>query len=90
MSNVVELPLGVRVSPLLEKVAQVSRTGVGGLLSNFFDSIDDALFELADRSRSDSDQQIYFESMRELRLARPNVERLYLDDLVSKLLALPN
>ncbi len=90
MSNVVELPLGVRVSPLLEKVAQVSRTGVSNLLSNFFDSIDDALFELADRSRSDSDQQIYFESMRELRLARPNVERLYLDDLVNKLLTLPN
>ncbi len=90
MSNVVELPLGVRVSPLLEKVAQVSRSGVGNLLSNFFDSIDDALFELADRSRSDSDQQIYFESMRELRLARPNVERLYLDDLVNKLLTLPN
>ncbi len=69
MSNVVDLPLGVRVSPLLEKVADLGRIGLGRLLSSFFDNIDDALFELADRSRSDSDQQIYFESMRELRLA---------------------
>ncbi len=89
MSNVVDLPLGVRVSPLLENVADLGRIGLGRLLSSFFDNIDDALFELADRSRSDSDQQIYFESMRELRLARLNVERAFLDELVAKTLALP-
>ena len=89
MSNVVDLPLGVRVSPLLEKVADLGKIGLGRLLSSFFDNIDDALFELADRSRSDTDQQIYFESMRELRLARPNVERAFLDELVAKTLALP-
>lgn len=89
MSNVVDLPLGVRVSPLLEKVADLSRIGLSRLLSSFFDNIDDALFELADRSRSDNDQQIYFESMRELRLARPNVERTFIDELIAKTLALP-
>lgn len=43
------------------------------LLATLFNNTDDALFERADRSRSDADQQMYFESMRLLRLHREEI-----------------
>ena len=39
--------------------------------------MDDALFEMADRSRSDTDQHLYFESMRELRLQREHIAKAF-------------
>ncbi|WP_165854847.1 DUF1631 domain-containing protein [Marinobacter sp. JSM 1782161] len=39
-------------------------------LSEFFDSADDALFDLADKAGSNQDQSAYFDAMRELRLRR--------------------
>ena len=46
---------------------------LGELLQVLFNNVDDALFEMADRSRSDADQSMYFESMREIRLHRKRV-----------------
>jgi hypothetical protein len=43
---------------------------LGELLQVLFNNVDDALFEMADRSRSDADQSMYFESMRDIRLQR--------------------
>lgn len=47
------------------------------LLQNLFDNIDDALFELADRAEKNSEQNMYFESMREIRIKRRGVELAY-------------
>ena len=96
-SNVVELPVGRSASdgarrdppPLLQQVRDIARQGLGRLLGQFFDNLDDALFELADRSRSDADQQLYFESMRELRIARQSVERDFIDELDNRICRLP-
>ena len=44
------------------------------LLQSLFDNIDDALFELADRAEHNSEQNMYFESMREIRIKRRGIE----------------
>jgi len=44
------------------------------LLQAFFDNIDDALFELADRADQNAVQNMYFESMREIRIKRRSIE----------------
>jgi hypothetical protein len=44
------------------------------LLQALFDNIDDALFELADRSEQNATQNMYFESMREIRIKRRGME----------------
>lgn len=44
------------------------------LLQSLFDNIDDALFELADKAEHNNEQNMYFESMRELRIKRRGME----------------
>ena len=44
------------------------------LLQELFDNIDDALFELADKADHNSEQNMYFESMREVRIKRRGME----------------
>lgn len=63
--------------PILHTMRQHSRKQLTKLLEGLFNNIDDALFEMADRSRSDTDQHLYFESMRELRLQRENVRKAF-------------
>lgn len=43
------------------------------LLNTTFDKADDSLFDQADRSENNSQQQTYFETMRELRVSRSNI-----------------
>ncbi|MEQ6884515.1 DUF1631 domain-containing protein [Salicola sp. Rm-C-2C1-2] len=43
------------------------------LLDAFFDSADDALFDLSERSRSNAEQTTYFDAMRELRMQRQSM-----------------
>jgi hypothetical protein len=58
-------------------VRQQARKQLTGLIEGLFNNIDDALFEMADRSRNDTDQYLYFESMRELRLQRQNIIKAF-------------
>ncbi|MEJ2087130.1 MAG: DUF1631 domain-containing protein [Gammaproteobacteria bacterium] len=63
--------------PILETVRHHARKQLAALLEGLFNNIDDALFEMADRSRSDADQSLYFESMRELRLQREHIRKTF-------------
>ncbi len=54
---------------LRDKAAVRFRT----LLDAFFDSADDALFDLSERSRSNTEQTTYFDAMRELRMQRKSM-----------------
>lgn len=63
--------------PILHTLRQHSRKQLSKLLESLFNNVDDALFEMADRSRSDADQHLYFESMRELRLQRENISKAF-------------
>lgn len=48
-------------------------------LQALFDNADDTLFEMADKAADRFAQHLYFEAMRDLRLKRKSIERLFLD-----------
>lgn len=59
-----------RCRPLLQQFVQA-----------LFDHVDDALFELADKAMQNSEQNMYFESMREVRIKRRGIEQAVVRDL---------
>jgi len=67
------------VPPILHSVRQRTKKQLAELLQGLFNNTDDALFEMADRSRSDADQHMYFESMRQIRLHRKDIARNFME-----------
>ncbi|KAA0964232.1 DUF1631 domain-containing protein [Pseudomonas sp. ANT_H12B] len=67
-----------------DKVAQQLRQG----LQELFDNADDTLFEMADRARNDVEQNIFFEAMRDLRLKRKSIERVFLEQFFEAFVSL--
>jgi len=67
------------VPPILHSVRQRTKKQLAELLQGLFNNTDDALFEMADRSRSDADQHMYFESMRQIRLHRKDIARYFME-----------
>src|SRR5262249_20600031 len=59
-----------QLPPILHSVRQNAKKRLTDLVQQLFNGTDDALFEMADRSRNDADQHMYFDSMREIRLHR--------------------
>jgi hypothetical protein len=59
--------------PVLHAVHGQAQKHLRELLQELFNNADDALFEMADRSRNDSDQNLFFDSMRQLRLHRSQI-----------------
>ncbi|MFL0796844.1 MAG: DUF1631 domain-containing protein [Cellvibrionaceae bacterium] len=51
------------------------------MLRSVFDKADDSLFELADKSTSNNDQNLYFEAMREIRVRRRAMEQAFTGNL---------
>jgi len=60
---------------LKEKTTYLLQSALLGL----FDSADDTLFELADKSDNNQDQTLYFESMRQVRLCRRDIEARFIE-----------
>jgi len=56
--------------PIVHTIRQQSKKQLNELMQTLFNNTDDALFELADRSQSDQHQEMYFDSMRMIRLHR--------------------
>jgi hypothetical protein len=65
-----------RVGELLKLVRTTSLKRVNGLVSNLFENIDDALFDLAEKAENNTVQTGYFNGMREVRKKRQLVERM--------------
>lgn len=61
-------------APLLPVRDQVLKS-LRNALAELFDNADDSLFELADRAASNSEQTLFFEAMRVLRLQRHAIEK---------------
>ncbi len=59
--------------PIVHTIRQQGKKQLNDLLQNLFNNTDDALFELADRSQSDQQQEMYFDSMRLIRLHRKEI-----------------
>lgn len=58
------------------------------LLQRMFDQLDDVLFELADQSQNHAQQNLYFESMRDIRIKRRYIEQHFTHTLEALFTAL--
>ncbi|MEH6367594.1 MAG: DUF1631 domain-containing protein [Pseudomonas marincola] len=70
-----------RLPNALIEVREQAVLHVRQALQELFDNADDSLFAIADRASSDTEQQAFFEAMRDLRLKRKNIERALLQSM---------
>ncbi len=68
-----------RLPAAVHSVHEKGKFLVLGLLKGFFDRVDDSLFELADKAQSNQEQNLYFDSMREVRVQRRGIEKRFSD-----------
>ena len=66
--------------PVLQSVKHDTRLLLAERINALFQSADDALFEMADRASSDTDQNLYFDSMRIVRLQRASIAQKFVDN----------
>ncbi|SDT96057.1 DUF1631 domain-containing protein [Halopseudomonas salegens] len=78
--------LPVPLRPVREQALVFLRTTLVAL----FDNADDSLFEMADKAGSNTDQSLYFEAMRAIRLRRHAIEKACLGRLERELEELNN
>ncbi|MCE2028713.1 DUF1631 domain-containing protein [Sessilibacter corallicola] len=64
----------VRLPAAVHLVKEKATYFLQSSLLALFDNVDDTLFELADKSNNNQDQNLYFESMRQVRLKRREME----------------
>ncbi len=66
-----------RLPAAMHSLRDKARQHLQGLLRDFFDKVDDAMFELADKANNNHEQNLYFDSMREVRLRRRAMETAF-------------
>lgn len=66
-----------RLPAAVHAVHEKGKQNVLNLLKQFFDHADDSLFELADKAQSNQEQNLFFDSMREVRVQRRNIEKQF-------------
>ena len=67
----------VKAQKLLETFKNQSTQYARTLMQQMFDSADDRLFEMAEKADNNTDQSVYFDSMRIVRLKRKEIELDY-------------
>ena len=91
-ARVVELHIDqrneVKLPPVLQAFRHTAKAQITSLLQGLFDNTDDALFELADRAQSDGQQEMYFDSMRHLRLHRQDLAKEFLQSFSDHFISL--
>ncbi|WP_439859670.1 DUF1631 domain-containing protein [Pseudomonas sp. MBLB4136] len=80
-------PLG-RLPVALIQVRDKAAQQLKQALQALFDNADDTLFEMADRATSNTEQNAFFEAMRDLRLKRKNIERGFLQKVFESFFSL--
>ena len=68
-----------RLPAAVHAVHEKGKLLVLNLLGGFFERVDDSLFELADKAQSNQEQNLYFDSMREVRVQRRDIEKRFAD-----------
>ena len=66
-----------KLPAVLASVHDKASTLLKSYIQELFASADDALFEMADRATSNSEQNTLFEAMRDLRQKHQNIERSF-------------
>jgi len=77
-----------RVPVILLQVRDKAALQLRHGLQDLFDNADDTLFEMADRARDNVEQNIFFEAMRDLRLKRKSIERVFLEQFLEAFVSL--
>ncbi|HEB55696.1 MAG TPA: DUF1631 domain-containing protein [Gammaproteobacteria bacterium] len=67
----------VKAQKLMESFKHQSTQYARTLMQQMFDSADDRLFEMAEKADNNTDQSVYFDSMRIVRLKRKEIEADY-------------
>jgi len=70
---------------LLGRFKDITNTHMHKIMQAMFDTADDALFKMAEHAEEGADKNLYFESMRIVRLQRTNIENNFFADLDDKL-----
>lgn len=70
-----------QLPPPLQLIHDLSQSQFKSTIQNLFDHVDDSLFELADKAESNLEQNVFFESMREIRIHRRDMEKTFLCNL---------
>lgn len=68
-----------RLSAPVRMLHETGQQSLTTLLHHFFDAADDALFDLADKAKTNAEQNSYFDAMREVRVQRKGIERRLFD-----------
>jgi hypothetical protein len=68
------------IPPILQNVRSAAKRRLNDLLQELLNNADDALFEMANRSRNDTDENMFFEAMREIRLQRKKISKHFVDE----------
>ncbi len=66
-----------RLPAAMHTLRDKARQQLQGFLRDLFDKVDDAMFELADKANNNHDQNIFFDSMREVRIRRRAMETAF-------------
>lgn len=77
-----------RVPVILLQVRDKAALQLRHGLQDLFDNADDTLFEMADRAHDNVEQNIFFEAMRDLRLKRKSIERVFLEQFLEAFVGL--
>ena len=70
-----------RVGDLIKQCRGIAQKRLALLVGALFDSVDDALFDLAEKAENNTIQTRYFDGMREVRKKRQLVERLFQEQM---------
>lgn len=69
----------VRLPAAAHALHERGKTLLAARFEAYFDAADDALFDLADRADSNHEQNVFFDSMREVRVQRKSIEKRFFD-----------
>lgn len=69
----------VRLPAAAHALHERGKTLLAARLEAYFDAADDALFDLADKASSNHEQNVFFDSMREVRVQRKSIEKRFVD-----------
>ncbi len=78
----------VQLPKPLQLARDVAHVDLKSAIQHLFDHVDDSLFEIADRASSNLEQNVFFESMREIRIQRRAMEKCFLLNIDQRFVAL--
>lgn len=73
---------------MLEQIRDDAIRILDSLLIEMLNHADDVLFDLADKATSNTNQSLYFDAMRELRIKRKGIEKLFSQELKNNFIKL--